>query len=199
MTVKKLWPHQMNDFWGSRVVKGKSRLWWRDGRRRRRTESPGAYKGSSRHPSLGDGSQMSDPAGLLQLIWNERLLVFFFNHFCFRPQGTIRSECVLGFISPTYHLQSISFETQNGMGRWSNYSPSTDACVHMCGLVPPAALLTYIISSVSDKIQKQILIFTFVSIARSFAWKHGKNWTDYDGNIKCSAKEKDWQSKLISG
>lgn len=153
MTVKKLWPHQMNDLWGSRVVKGKSRLWWSDGRRKR-TKSPGAYKGSSRHPSLGDGSQMSDAAGLLQLIWNERLLVFLFNHFCFRPQGTIRSECVLGFISPSYHLQSISFDSQICMGRRSKYSPSVR-------VVPQAALLTYIFSSLSSS----ILIFTFVSIA----------------------------------
>lgn len=123
----------MNDFWGSRAVKGKSWLWWRDGHRRRGTKSRGAYKGSSRHPSLGDGSQMSDPAGPLQLIWKERLLAFLFNHFGFHPQGTMRSECVLGFISPTYHLQSTSFHPRNDMGQGSKYSPSTDARVLMCG------------------------------------------------------------------
>lgn len=148
MTVKKLWPHQMNDFWGSRAVKGKSRLWWRDGRRRRRTKSPGAYKGSSRHPSLGDGSQMSDPAGLLQLIWNERLFVFLFNHFVSVHKEQNNQSVFLGL-----YRQLITFKVSHLTHKtvWDDDLNIVPAQMHVCvcvvRLVPPAALLTYISSS----------------------------------------------------
>lgn len=60
----------------SGAVKGKSRCWGRDGRRKRGRKRQRVYKGSSRRLSLGDGSQMSDPGPLQLIVKNETYLFF---------------------------------------------------------------------------------------------------------------------------
>lgn len=112
-------PLRVSDLWGSGAVKGKSRCWWRDGRKRRRRRRQRVYKGISRRLSLGDGSQMSDP-GPLQLIVKQKTYLLFlslpltffslfiFIFFLFSLSETCFPLCPLS-VSPNYYYFPLRF------------------------------------------------------------------------------------------